>query len=68
MKYRPKLRLPAEYDELRAMPLFTPIELDPITNPGPDLPAELDLDDLVAFFRLFFTNNLIQYLVDCTNH
>ena len=67
-KYRLKSRLPAQYNALRALPPFKPIELDPIINPGPDLPSELDLDDPVAFFRLFFTNNLIQYLVDCTNH
>ena len=67
-KYRPKSRLPAQYDALRAMPPFKPIELDLITNPGLNLPAELDLDDPIAFFRLFFTNNLIQHLVDCTNH
>src|ERR1700722_4195863 len=67
-KYRLKSRLPAEYDKIRTMPSFKPIELDPIINPGPNLPTELDLDDPVAFFRLFFTNNLIQYLVDYTNH
>ena len=67
-KYRLKSRLPDQYDELRAIPHFKPIKLDPIINPGPDLPAELDLDNPVAFFQLFFTNDLIQYLVDCTNH
>src|ERR1700722_1309572 len=66
-KYRPKSRLPAQYDTLRSMPPFKPIKLDPITHPGPDLPTELDLDDPIAFFRLFFTNDLIQYLVDHTN-
>jgi hypothetical protein len=67
-KYRPKKRLPARYGKLRAMPRFKPIELDPIINPGPNLPTELDLDDSVAFFQLFFTDDLIQHLVDCTNH
>src|ERR1700684_4187570 len=66
-KYRLKSRLPAEYDKIHTMPSFKPIKLDPITNSGPNLPVELDLDDPVAFFRLFFTNHLIQYLVDCTN-
>jgi hypothetical protein len=41
--------------------------LDPITNSGPNLPIDHDLDDPIAYFRLFFTNDLIQYLVDCTN-
>jgi hypothetical protein len=66
--YTPKADLPAEYDALRAVPLFKPIELDPIINSGPNLPTELDLNDPVAFFRLFFNDNLIQYLVNCTNH
>ena len=43
------------------------MELDPIANSGPNLPTELNLDDPVAFFRLFFTDHLIQHLVDCTN-
>jgi Transposase IS4 len=68
-KYRPKSRLPSLYDQLRSTsPPFIPIKLDPITNPGPNLPADQDLDDLIAYFKLFFTDNLIQYLVDCTNH
>jgi hypothetical protein len=49
------------------MPSFKPIELDPIKNPGPNLPIGIDLDDPVAFFRLFFTDEIIQLLVDCTN-
>jgi len=44
------------------------MKLDPITNPGPNLPVDHDLDDPIAYFRLFFTDSLIQYLVDCTNH
>ena len=67
-KYRPKSRLPSLYDLLRSTPLFTPIKLDPITNPGPNLPIDHNIDDPIAYFRLFFTDNLIQYLVDCTNH
>ena len=66
-RYRLKPRLLAQYDELRTMPSFKPIELDPIANSGPNLPTELDPDDPVAFFRLFFTDDLIQHLVDCTN-
>ena len=70
-RYQPKSRLPAQYDELRTTTTtttsFKPIELDPITNSGPNLPTELDLDDPVAFFRLFFTDHVIQYIVDCTN-
>ena len=67
-RYQPKSRLPAQYDELRTMPSsFKPMELDPIANPGPNLPTELDLDDPMAFFRLFFTNHLIQHLVDYIN-
>ena len=52
---------------LRVIPFFKPIKLDLITNLGLDLPSELDLDDPIAFFRLFFTNDLIQYLVDYIN-
>ena len=50
------------------MPHFELIKLDLTTNLGPDIPAELDLDGPVAFFPLFFTNDLIQYLVDYTNN
>jgi hypothetical protein len=68
-RYQPKSRLPAQYDELRTTSSsFKPMELDPIINSGPNLPTELDLDDPVAFFRLFFTDHLIQHLVDCTNN
>ena len=68
-QYKRKSRLPSLYDQLRSTsPPFTPMKLDPITNPGPNLPKDHDLNDPIAYFRLFFTDNLIQYLVDCTNH
>jgi hypothetical protein len=67
-KYRPKARLPPEYDKIKVIPSFKPMELEPITNPAPNLPTDLDLDDPIALFRLFFTNEIIQSLVDCTNH
>jgi hypothetical protein len=62
-KYRPKSRLPSLYDQLRSTsPPFTPIKLDPITNTGPNLPVDHDLDNPIAYFRLFFTDNLISDL------
>jgi hypothetical protein len=31
------------------------------------LPTDLDLDGPVAFWMLFFTDEIIQHLMDCTN-
>src|ERR1700744_6338447 len=68
-RYKRKSRLPSLYDQLRSTsPPFIPIKLDPIINIGLNLPIDYNLDDPIAYFRLFFTDNLIQYLVDCINH
>jgi hypothetical protein len=68
-KEAPKKRtsLPPEYDAIRDLPAFEPLQLDPIINPGPKLPTDIDFDDPLAFFRLLFTDEIIQHLVDCTN-
>jgi hypothetical protein len=52
-KYRLRAHLPSEYDKLKAIPSFKPPELDPIANPGPNLPIDLNLDNPVAFFDCF---------------
>jgi hypothetical protein len=49
------------------MPTYQPLKLDPIINLGPNLPTDIDIDDLVAFFRLFFTDEVLQYIVESTN-
>jgi hypothetical protein len=60
-KYRPKRRsLPPEYNEIRASPAFEPLQLDPIMNSGPNLSTNIDFDEPVAFFRLFFTDEVIH--------
>jgi len=55
MKYEPKLCLPPQYNELKAVPVFEPIEFDPIINPGPNIPIDIDINDPLAFFSLFWT-------------
>jgi hypothetical protein len=60
-------RLPPEYEKLRTMPTYEPLKLDPIINSGPNLPRDLDIDDPVAFWRLFWTDEVLQYLATATN-
>jgi hypothetical protein len=67
-KYKPKARLPPEYNKIKTTPSFKPLQLDPIVNPGPNLPTDIDLDDPITFFRLNWTDEVLQYMVDTTNH
>jgi hypothetical protein len=66
-QYQPRSHLPPEFEELRIMPTFEPYRVNPIINPGPNLPTDFDIDDPMAFFRLFWTDEVLQYVVDCTN-
>jgi len=66
-KYKPKAQLPSLYNTLAPPASYQPLLLDSITNPGPNLPTDIDIDDPIAFFRLFFTDHVIQHLVECTN-
>ena len=45
-----------------------PLQFPEIINAGPKLPTDIDFDDPLAFFQLFFTDELFQRLADCTNH
>ena|ERR1700743_3154010 len=51
----------------RAIDGYQPLLFQEIGNAGPDLPPDLDLDDPLAFFQLFFTDELFKHLQECTN-
>jgi hypothetical protein len=67
-QYSPKSRLPEIYQSLKALPHFIPFKPGPIDGPpGPDLPLGFDIDSPGEYLRLYFTEDIIQHLVNCTN-
>ena len=65
-----KTPLPPEYEKhkgYRSIDGYEPLRLKEIDGAGPNLPLDLDLDDPLAFFQLFFTDKLFQHLQECTN-
>jgi hypothetical protein len=51
----------------RAINSYQPLVFEEIDNAGPNLPLDLDLDDPLAFFQLFFTDELFKHLQECIN-
>ena len=47
--------------------IYQPLILEGIENPGPDLPLDLDPEDLLPFFMLFFTDELFERLQKYNN-
>jgi hypothetical protein len=70
-RYSPrKTPLPPEYEKYkgyRAIDGYQPLIYKEIETAGPNLPQDLDIDDPLAFFQLFFTDELFQHLQECTN-
>jgi hypothetical protein len=65
-----KTPLPPEFDSIkgyRAINGYHPLILYEIDSADPNLPLDLDLNDPLAFFQLFFTDKLFQHLQECTN-
>ena len=70
-RYSPrKTPIPLEYEKYkghRTIDGYKPLIHKEIDGAGPNLPPDLDLDDPLAFFQLFFTDELFQHLQECTN-
>ena len=67
-QYSPKSRLPESYQSDKALPDFIPFKPGPIDGPpSPALPPGFDIDSPGDYLRLYFTENIFQHLVNCTN-
>ena len=51
-----------------ALPPFTPMEIDDYLDPGePSVPSSLNRHNPLAVFKLFFTKEIIDKIVEWTN-
>jgi len=70
-RYSPrKTPIPSEYEKYkgyRTIDGYQPLIHKEIDGAGPNLPPDLDVDDPLAFFQLFFTDEVFQHLQKCTN-
>ena len=63
-KKKPKQPPPAP----QPVPAFEPLQIDDYDDHGaPNIPASLDQHDPLAIFRLFFSDIMVDKMVDWTN-
>jgi hypothetical protein len=53
--------LPSIYKDISSKPDFEPLKLEPIDNPGPKLPENVDSSDPELVFRLLWDDSIIDY-------